>query len=230
MRFRSPDTGEALPMRKRRMSVEARRGQILEKASAIFAQYGLDGARTRYIADACGMNEATLYRYFLSKEDLFMQSMNHLHDKLAGGWWIDAAEARDGLEAVRQGIRARVRMMYERPEVCAIVLHGFAACTRVGQIRQMIHPYFMKDQNLTEEVLRKGIRDGSLRPDLDVQAAAWWLRSFTWFVSLVIVLGMQDYLSRERAYQILDEHLHGIARQYQPLAPDQSGPAGSGES
>lgn len=213
------------------MSVEARRDQILEKASEIFALYGLDGARTRYIADACGINEASLYTHFQSKEELFVLSMSYLHDKFADRWWVDASEAKNGLEAIRLIMRGRIRIMYERPEVCAIILHGFAACPRFDHIGQMIQPWFMKDQNMTEEALRRGVRDGSLRPDLDIQAAAWWLRSFTWFVNLVIVLSMQDYLSEERAYQIVDEYLHGIARPHeQPVVSDQVGLTGSERS
>lgn len=46
------------------------RERILEAAEAVFARDGLNGTRVRAIADAAGVNVATLYLYFPSKSDL----------------------------------------------------------------------------------------------------------------------------------------------------------------
>jgi AcrR family transcriptional regulator len=55
----------------KRLPAAQRRRQILERATAIFAEKGLNGARVRDIAAACGVTEAILYRHFPSKEALF---------------------------------------------------------------------------------------------------------------------------------------------------------------
>jgi TetR/AcrR family transcriptional regulator len=47
------------------------RALILEAAERIFAQAGLDGARTEAIAAAAGVNKAMLYYYFKSKAGLY---------------------------------------------------------------------------------------------------------------------------------------------------------------
>ena len=49
----------------------ATRGAILEAAERIFAEEGLEGARTDAIAAAAGVNKALLYYYFRSKDDLY---------------------------------------------------------------------------------------------------------------------------------------------------------------
>lgn len=46
-----------------------RRAQILAKAVELFAEYGLT-AQTRALADACGMSQRLLYRFFPTKADL----------------------------------------------------------------------------------------------------------------------------------------------------------------
>jgi AcrR family transcriptional regulator len=48
-----------------------RRQQIIEVAREVFLASGLAGARVRSIADRAGINEALLYHYFSSKEELF---------------------------------------------------------------------------------------------------------------------------------------------------------------
>ena len=52
------------------MTVE-RRQQILEEASALFAEGGYDGTSIRGIAKACGITEAAIYRHFSSKAHLY---------------------------------------------------------------------------------------------------------------------------------------------------------------
>jgi len=55
----------------RRHDSVATRGAILEAAERIFADEGLEGARTDAIAAAAGVNKALLYYYFRSKEELY---------------------------------------------------------------------------------------------------------------------------------------------------------------
>jgi AcrR family transcriptional regulator len=54
-----------------RLTSEQRRQQITESARTVFMAHGLAGARTRDIAAQAGINEATLYRHFKSKEELY---------------------------------------------------------------------------------------------------------------------------------------------------------------
>lgn len=54
-----------------RLSADERREQIIDAARRVFEQSGFDGARTRDLAAAAGVNEALLYRHFGSKEELF---------------------------------------------------------------------------------------------------------------------------------------------------------------
>jgi len=55
-----------------------RRQEILAAAAGVFAQYGFLGATTRRIAEAAGVNEVTLFRYFGSKDTLLLEAMQHV--------------------------------------------------------------------------------------------------------------------------------------------------------
>ena len=58
-------------VRRRRLSAPERRRQILAAAQEVFIRSSLSGARTREIAAQAGVNEATLFAHFESKEALF---------------------------------------------------------------------------------------------------------------------------------------------------------------
>lgn len=63
--------------RKRRSYLPApeRRRQILQAAKAVFSQSSFHGTRTRDIARAADVNQATLFEHFESKEALFQQAV-----------------------------------------------------------------------------------------------------------------------------------------------------------
>ena len=69
----APDAaGETAPPRRRKyLPAEERRRQIILAAQEVFARTNLQGARTRDIAKAADVNQATLFEHFDSKEALF---------------------------------------------------------------------------------------------------------------------------------------------------------------
>jgi AcrR family transcriptional regulator len=54
-----------------RMSGEDRRQQIIEVAIRLFSQKGFRGTTTREIALAAGVNEAIIFRHFVTKQELY---------------------------------------------------------------------------------------------------------------------------------------------------------------
>lgn len=88
----------AVPLRPPRAAVRARRSslpprldharrpetiqRIVAAAERIFAEQGVDGARTDAIARAARVNKALLYYYFNSKEDLYRFTLQTLLDQM----------------------------------------------------------------------------------------------------------------------------------------------------
>lgn len=76
-----PETADAeaveTPVRARRpyLRAEERRRRIIAAAQQVFARTNLQGARTRDIAKAADVNQATLFQHFESKEALFMAAV-----------------------------------------------------------------------------------------------------------------------------------------------------------
>ena len=60
---------EEPPIKRTRLSAEARRSAILAEAGSLFAEAGFD-VSTREIAKRCGITQAALYKHFDSKDDI----------------------------------------------------------------------------------------------------------------------------------------------------------------
>jgi AcrR family transcriptional regulator len=61
--------------KRKRLTAEERRESILTAGRDVFLEQGLNGARTRTIAERAGITEAVLYRHFESKEAIFEEAV-----------------------------------------------------------------------------------------------------------------------------------------------------------
>lgn len=57
--------------KRKRMSGEERKKQIINAAMKIFAEKGFQGTKTKDIAKAAGISEAMIFKFFKNKEDLY---------------------------------------------------------------------------------------------------------------------------------------------------------------
>lgn len=55
----------------KRMSGEERKEQIIKAAMKVFSEKGFQGTKTKEIAQAAGISEAMIFKFFKNKEDLY---------------------------------------------------------------------------------------------------------------------------------------------------------------
>jgi AcrR family transcriptional regulator len=58
-----------------RMNKEDRRKQIIDAAMTVFVEKGFNGSTTVEIAKAANVSEVTLFRYFSSKQEMFLEGI-----------------------------------------------------------------------------------------------------------------------------------------------------------
>ena len=107
------DGAEPRPPSRPRPGREQRRRQILQAGMRCFAEHGFRGTTTRELAEAVGITEAALYRYFDSKEALYTAIVD---EKVRQPGWtepLESAAARGDDRAVFEGL---ARAMLESVE------------------------------------------------------------------------------------------------------------------
>lgn len=99
---------------------EFTRERILEAAEAVFARQGLNGTRIRKIAEAAGVNNATLYTYFPSKTELYEAVIERGIRPLINLVTEFSAGTND-MEAARKLVREGMKHLRERPNLSRLI-------------------------------------------------------------------------------------------------------------
>src|SRR4051812_7557094 len=95
---------EKKPKRCSDEAMMARREEILETATELFADQGFSDAVTQALADRLGVGKGTIYRHFPSKRELFLAAADRVMRKLQERICDNLAGIEDGFERIERAI------------------------------------------------------------------------------------------------------------------------------
>ena len=174
-----------------------KRRRILDAATVEFSQHGFENANMTVIAKKAQVSVGSLYKYFESKQDLFLtvvqhsiRSMTELLDRLA-------VSQEDILVKVERIIREIQRTSKES----AVLLRLYNGMT--AEINPRFASQFAYEmESLTARIYRVAIEEGKkagdIREDIDAPFAAWLLDNI--FMSLQFSYACDYYIERFRIY------------------------------
>jgi AcrR family transcriptional regulator len=105
-----------------RLPREERRRQIIESAATLFSRRGFRGTTTREVAQAVGVSEATVFKHFATKEDLYtaiIEAKAQTHEILEAV--SPLADARDDATLLRTLAREMIRRSLADPTLLRIL-------------------------------------------------------------------------------------------------------------
>lgn len=166
------ETGEAT-------GKSGRRSELLEIAAVLFAERGLRATTVRDIADAAGILSGSLYHHFDSKESMVDEILRGFLDELFGRYREIVAAGLDS----RTTLESLVTASYEAIDVShsAVAIYQDEAKHLFSNERfSYLSERNVEFRKLWIGVLEAGVKDGSFRPDIDVELVYRFMRDTVW--------------------------------------------------
>ena len=168
---------EIASIERRRAPTDDRRAAIAKAARALIVETGVEGLRTRDIAERVGINVATLHYHVPTKEALIELVAESLQLFFRGQ---SVARPRAHLSAVEkmdfEFIDFR-EVVFERPEIMLVFSELMERARRDERIAEAILPIKKKWRQMLVDLLSEGVTEGVYRQDLDPDAFATVLMS-----------------------------------------------------
>ncbi|MBO0853630.1 MAG: TetR family transcriptional regulator [Nocardia sp.] len=159
--------------------VSGRRAELLALAAGMFAERGLRATTVRDIADAAGILSGSLYHHFDSKESMVDEILRGFLDELFGRY-REIVAAKLSPRASLEALVIASCESFDRWHSAVAIYQ--AEAKRLGESPRFeyIAEYNREFRELWRTVLTDGVRDGSFRPELDVELAFRFLRDTVW--------------------------------------------------
>jgi len=116
------------PGRPKDPHLEARRkAQILEVAARVFAAHGFANTTVQTIANYVGVGNGTVYRYFPTKDQLFLAAVERGLNELTAEMDRVVQQPGDPVQVLKEAIRVYLRFFHRRPEMAELFIQERAA-------------------------------------------------------------------------------------------------------
>lgn len=152
--------------------------KIINCAIRTFAEKGYTGASMDAVAEGAGIAKGALYRYFSSKQDLFMQVVDNLRDDIQD-FATDYLARRKDWE-VFDTIRDILVSIYDFQKRFSV--HHRVLCNVLYQEDldfkgDVLAKFGKLSTHFYRLLLQQGIARGEVRPDVDLDAAGFVIQS-----------------------------------------------------
>jgi AcrR family transcriptional regulator len=192
-----------------------RRESIIKAATRHFARFGYPNTDLQQIADELGLGKGTIYRYFASKRELFLATVDLGMRRLTEAVNASGGEVADPLDLIRRAIRAYLKFFERNPELTELLIQE-----RAEFKDRKVPTYFIhRKANIGpwRDLMQRLIDEGRVRRVpvdriMNVASDMLYGAVFTNYFS-----GRKRSSARQ-AEEILDIYFHGI------LSPDRPGP------
>ena len=156
------------------------RARLLASARHLFGERGYGLVRVSDITDAAGISAGAFYRYFEDRRTLMLELLAVFHEdvyrSVSAPW--DPDDPRASVEATTL---AYLELYGENHDLFGILIELAPSDPHVAEIGLYARRRF---HIRIEHALDRGIREGTIRPDLDTRVAAELLGSMTEFYAL----------------------------------------------
>jgi AcrR family transcriptional regulator len=143
--------------------IEKRREQIIEAAVDLFINKGFHKTTTREIARASGFSIGTLYEYIESKEDVLYLVCDAIHAEVESRLREAITFKGNGLKIMKMALRSFFRVMDQMSDRVLLIYQETKSLPK-----ETLRYVLQREEEISlifEDILRKGIADGSIRLD-----------------------------------------------------------------
>jgi TetR/AcrR family transcriptional regulator len=158
---------------KQTVVTEFRCSEILEAARKVFARRGFAGATVEEIAETAGVAKGTVYLYFPSKREVYLEVLRKGIALLIEETARNVAAAPAPADKIRAFIETRVRRSEENREVI-MIYHSEFGHINPAHLDKEFRSLYLQQVKMLEGILAEGAALGEIRP-LRRDAAAFTL-------------------------------------------------------
>ena len=154
-----------------RQSTGVRKHQIIEAVIHLITSRGMEHVTIDAIAEQVGLTEGAIYRHFASKHQILTLLVDDIENNLVRKVEDAQIQGESALKNLEQILGAHLDDVQDRRATSFIVIAeamGFDGIGLGPRVSQMLFNYL----NIVQEVIKRGVREGNIRDDLDVAAAA----------------------------------------------------------
>ena len=188
---------------------EARKEQIIARASTMIAEQGYDRLTMRALAADMDITTGMITHYYKSKDDILFAALQGVHDR----FYTRASSAiggRKGLEAIRARMQASLPLSPSVRQDWAIIFQFWASATRKPEFARYMSKEHKRLQAMDIANLEYAQAHGEIGSHLVLERVAEQLDAMTTGIGVSSRFNARR-LNKRNTFEIIDDALSQLA-------------------
>ena len=153
------------------MAFSKRQIEIIESATKLIGEKGIQNLTTKRLAADMGISEPALYRHFKNKNEILESLLRYYQLKVEASFGTIIANSNPGLNKIEDLVRFQFDHFTENPAV-AMVIMAESSFINTETLSQSVCNVVGSKKRLMESVVIIGQGDGTIRKDLSAEQLA----------------------------------------------------------
>jgi len=149
-----------------RVNKSDKRNRIINAALIVFSKDGFQYSKIEDIAKAAEIGKGTLYEYFSSKEELFLQVFTNFKEAVLSKYWVVLKEG-DPLSKLKRVAKISAEICSDdKIQMRFLAQFSFECVTREkdNELSELLNEYNEEIAALISGIVEEGIEKGLLKP------------------------------------------------------------------
>ncbi|MBN1574509.1 MAG: TetR/AcrR family transcriptional regulator [Deltaproteobacteria bacterium] len=182
---------------------DEKRERIYFAAAKVFARDGFEKANMREIAKIAVVSKGSLYDYFENKEDLYLSVSTHAISESRKNIDSIIDDKKDFFDQLKDIFHQGLKFVTKNREYTQLYAN-MSSCGMEDFARKLTLKVEKHTSDYYKEALKKGVDDGTIRPDTDIKMAAFIINSL--YVILMISMVSEHYRIRLGEYLEIEDN------------------------
>jgi len=197
-----------MPLKKKLNAID-RRKQILKCAVKAFARSNYKATRVADIAQKVGISEAAIYKYFAKKEEIYLEILEHISERVKNIWDEEYKRFDNILDVIRAMAMSYYFRMINHPDELKLQFQAISEVDSPSIAKRLHsdHEYFLR---YFVKILKLGKKQGTIRKDLDVNTIAWLFDSVGMMISMARILKFEKEYGEKEERKVVEHVINSI--------------------
>lgn len=148
------------------MEFSNRQIEIIEAATKLIGEKGIQNLTTKNLAEEIGFSEPALYRHFKGKTDIIESVLLYYKDKLGAGLNAIIGNETNGIEKIKKMITFQFNHFTNFPAVIMVIFAETSFQFDSG-LSKVVKEIMESKRDMVCKIIKVGQTDGMIRNDLD---------------------------------------------------------------
>jgi AcrR family transcriptional regulator len=190
---------------------EFRKSELLIAARAVFGKKGFHDASIEEIAEMAEVAKGTVYLYYKSKKDLYLEALRYGIESLNKQLKARADNPGSCIETLRLLTRTKIVFFEENQDFFRIYYSELGKLPAHPAGLTLVRDLYTEQAKVFERVLREGIKRREVR-NLDIEKTAFAVADLTRGIATQRLLGMSKTRLEDDVEFVVNVIWKGIAR------------------